>query len=174
VRLFFNPGPFFFDPALDFRLISLDGLALGFLGAPTQGSEKTANVIYMIVDAQVGIDPLGDAGAGPKVGGESGCFGSSKELFLEFGFFSGIELGWATRGGFCVEGIWAMGREGSFPSSDASAVYLQFFGNFNRREAVLKEGDGAPSSSFQDFWASGRSHNLPPAQSIGHYLCRCQ
>ncbi len=74
----------------------------------------------------------------PEVGGESGGFGSSKELFLEFGFFSGVEPGWAIRGGFCLEGIWATRREGSFPSSDASEVYLQFLGNFYRREAVLK------------------------------------
>ena len=172
--LFFNPGPFHFDPALDLRIIPFDGFALRFLWTPSQRPEEAANVIHMVADAKVGRDPLGHTGASPKVGGKSGRFGSSEELRFQFGNFLGIKPGWTTWGGFCLKGIWALGREGSSPSPHASTVYFEFLGDFDRRDAVFKESYCAPSSSFQSFWASGRSHVLPPAQSIGHYLCRCQ
>ena len=63
----------------------------------------------MIVDGQMGIDPSGDAGAGPKVDRESGCFRPSEGLFFQFSFFSVVEFGWTTRGWFCLEGFgpWA-------------------------------------------------------------------
>jgi len=42
---FFNPRPLFLDPALDPRLIPLDGSALWFLGTPTECAKQPTDMI---------------------------------------------------------------------------------------------------------------------------------
>jgi hypothetical protein len=38
----------------------------------------------------------------------------------------------------------------------------------------LPKCHGFHATFFQCLWASGWSHNIPPAHNIGHLLCRCQ
>jgi hypothetical protein len=39
---------------------------------------------------------------------------------------------------------------------------------------LSQQFDSAQAASFEFIWSSGRAHEAPPGQSIGHLLCRNQ
>ncbi len=68
---FFYPGPVGLDPALNGRLIALDGPALGLLGAPAHRPEQSSDVIDVIANAVTALDHLGDPRTSPHIRGEA-------------------------------------------------------------------------------------------------------
>jgi len=173
-RLFFNARPFLLDPALDFPFVPFDGFSLWLLRTPSQRVEQTADMIHMVTDAKEGKNQLGDSGTSPKICGKSCGLRSPEKIFLQLFFGLGSQTG---RAAWCRFGFNATKpnfQEDGFPSPDASAIDLELLGNFDRLKAVFEKGNGTEPSLFQDLWASRRSHSTPPAQSIGHYLCRSQ
>src|SRR5207249_3795426 len=71
-RLFFNAGPFLFDPALDFPLVALHRPALRFLGTPVQSAQQTPDSGDLVMNAKARPNQLGNAGTGPQVGRKAG------------------------------------------------------------------------------------------------------
>jgi len=173
VQLFFNAGPLVPHPSLDLCLISLDGPSLRFLGTPSQGTQKSPNMVHMVADAEQDINQLRHPRTCPKIRRESGGLGPFQELPFQglLGFFLKFLR---AAGRFCLNGLLTLIEIGRFPSPDASAVHTHHTGNLNRLVVLIQQGYRATSTAFQFLWASLGPHSNTSDPEYRTLLCRSQ
>jgi hypothetical protein len=71
---------------------------------------------------------------------------------------------------FCKKRLRTLASVDGVPSPNTAPINTKLLGYFNRLVPLIQQGQGMMSSAFQFLWASLCSHNLSPAQGIGHYL----
>jgi len=173
-RRFFYPRPVGLNPTLDRRLVPFDGAALGFLRRPAQAAQDAPDMVDMIANAKPLLDDLGYTRTCPQVCRIADSPGPSKQKPLEGLPCRLIQFGWPSGQRLGPNRFRAALQKSGFPPPDAPSVNTHAPGDFHRLQSLLKKRDGAPAPSFQELWTSGWPHGYPPAQIIGHLLCRSQ
>ena len=173
-RRFFYPRPVGLDPTSDRRLVPFDGTALGFLRRPAQGAQNPPDMVDMIANPKPLLNDLSHTRACPQVCRVADSSGPSKQKTLEGFPCCLIQFGWPSGQRLGPNRFRAALQKGGFPPPDAPSVNVQESSDFDRLQSLLKKRDGAPAPPFQGLWTSGWPHGYPPAQIIGHLLCRSQ
>jgi hypothetical protein len=131
-------------------------------------------MVHVIGHAEALADELGHAGASPQIRRETGGLGALEQDPLEAFLGPGIQLGGTTRSRFRTQAIVSGFSVGPVPATNTAPVDPDQACHLEGLMALQEKPNSTNSTPFQFLWASGRSHGLPPAQSIGHCLYRCQ
>lgn len=173
VQLFFNTGPILLYPSLDFLFIFFYSLPLWLLRAPTHRTQKSPNMINMVMDPEQVVNQSRHARTCPKVSGESGSSGSFQKFSLQnvSGFV--IKFLRATRRS-CFNGFYTIFKIRGFPSPDASAVNFHYASYLNRLVILIKQTYCSTPAISQFLRASFWSHDNTSDPEYRTLLCRCQ
>jgi hypothetical protein len=125
-------------------------------------------MVHMVGHAEAIADELGHPWASPQIGREPRCLGTLEQGSLEAFLGPGIQLGGTAGSGLRAQAIVTGFAVEPVPAPNATPVDPDQARYFERLMALQEELDGAKPTALQFLWASGRSHGLPPAQSIGH------
>ena len=98
-------GPDLVAPALDGRLVPLDGPPDRHLGRPAQFLEQPADVVLVVADAELLLDDRGDAGAGPDLAPEAVGLRAVPEELRDQALLIGSEPGDTARSGVGAKGL---------------------------------------------------------------------
>ncbi len=173
-RLFFNSGPLAPHPAPDLLLVAFYRSSLRPLGAKAQTMQQTSDMINVIVNIEVTLDKLRNAGTCPQIGGKSTGLCPLEQQALQFLLGLLVQFRRAARRRLCLNRLYSVLSVCRFPASDASSVHANCFGYFDRLISLLKQLQGFPAAVLQLLRASMWPHRPPPAQSTRHYLYSCQ
>ena len=131
-------------------------------------------MIDMVGDDKLSLDRVGDARARPQVSTKTRRPGPAEQNPLQPAMRLYIEFRWAPWRGFGGNPPLARPTIRRLPAPHAASVYAQSFGHLDRCVPFVQKADRPLTTFLQNLWASLWSHDPPPAQSIGHFLCRSQ
>lgn len=172
--LFFSAGPVSAYPVLDLKFVSFKCPAFRALRRQAQGVQQAADMIDMIRDAPPFADQGGHARTGPQVGRKTCRFGATNKPLFQTMFLGRGQTGRPTGCRSGSNAIDAVSPIAGVPSANATPVYANLSSHLDRRLAFFKQLNCSFSTFLQVLWAAEGPHISPPAQSIGHLLCRSQ
>lgn len=146
-------------PPLDGVPIRFAGLPLGFLRGDAAVLEPAEQVPPVEVDAPLAADDLGDAAAGPEVGGVAERLRALAEPAEDLTFLDRRELGRPRRRRLGVEPGLAEPTIRRLPILDGPRRDAQELGDLRNRMTVVKMGEGESPSPFEFGRRAGWSHD---------------
>src|SRR6185437_1361715 len=114
-------GPDLGAPALDGRLIALDGPPDRDLGRPAEFLEQAADVILVVADAELLFDDEGDSGAGPYLAAEAVSLRAMPEELQDEALLFGGQAGDTARGRAGTKGLDSVAFGDGEPAADSGA-----------------------------------------------------
>ena len=150
------------------------GAPLGPLGAPSERAKDSAHMSAMVRDPKPLTHHLGDPRTGPQVRWKTRRLRPLEQNPLQAFTPGGGQFQRTPRGLPRAERPFPSPAARGFPSPYAPSLHADHPRNFNQSLAVFQQRDGPLTTTLQFLRTAGRSHGSPPAQSIGHYLCRRQ
>src|SRR5262249_34246080 len=112
-------GPDVVTPTLDGLFVALEGPSDGHLGRPVQLLEDLADVTFVVTDAELLLDYLGDAGTGPHLTPEPVRFRAMPEELRDEAFLSRGEFGRGPGTGVSTRGARTAVRGSGDPPANA-------------------------------------------------------
>src|SRR4051794_39480512 len=123
-------------PAPDGFLVPRDGPADRHLGRPVQLLEQPADVVFVVADAELLLDHLGDAGTGPHLTPKPVSLRAMPEELRDQTLLSGREFGRASGTGVSARGLRPAVADTGEPRADAPGGNAQRPGDVLPRPAL--------------------------------------
>lgn len=142
--------------------------------APSQLVQELADVVAMILDAELSFDQHGNSLSGPQFGPIAMRHGPLCEEDHQFCLLLQRQTWWSARGGLGLQCSAATAAPRIAPSEYTAGVASDAACNLMQREVLSQEGDHAAASILQIFRRTVRSHGGAPfwdGSIILHYLC---
>jgi hypothetical protein len=134
-------------------------------------------MIAMVFHSKMTFDHLDNSLGGPQLCPvsvrQSPFYQETNQLL----FLLRGQPGWPPRRGLGLQGILPAGPHRISPTKDTAGVATYASGDFMKGEFLFKKGNRTPSTFFQGFGRTLRSHGDTPYQDIFiilHYLCGSQ
>src|SRR5208337_5112146 len=128
--------PDFVPPALDGFLVPLNGSPDRHLGRPVQLLEQPADVVFVVADAKLLLDHLGDAGTGPYLTPKPVSFRAMPQELRDQTLLSGREFGRASGTGVSAEGLRPAVADTGKPTAYTHGGDAQRLGDVTPRPAL--------------------------------------
>jgi hypothetical protein len=170
---FFYTRPILALPVLDGRLITLERAALGLLIAPAQVMQQTPDVIAVIVNTEVLTNQVGDARAGPQLGGVAVRHGAAHQELPEPLALPARELGGAARRSAHLEDALTLAPPSLSPAHHGARMTVHAARHFVKREPLVQKPQCLATPVREDLCGTLGSHPFPPGarRELLHYLC---
>src|SRR5581483_6049039 len=136
-------------PAPDGPLVPLEGPPDRHLRRPAQLLEEFADVALVVAGAELLLEHLCDAGAGPDLTAEAIGLGPVPEELGDQGLLRSGELGRCPWAGASAQGLGPAFAGAGEPTADAHLGNAQGLGGVALGPAVLREGQGSKPPPFK-------------------------
>src|SRR3989449_11383955 len=178
--LFFNFRPAFALPALDRRLVALDGSTYRSLATPTQRAQNAPHMPRMKLLTRLSLDQIGHSPRGPQPGAIPqrlrAFFQSSAQLLQ----LDRLQPGFAARPPGLLQRLGPLLCPALIPATDRLAMNLQPPRDLSLTQALVKKFGRFEPPPFQliklsrdAFWIT-HAQRLAPRSTCVTILCDCQ
>ena len=131
-------------------------------------------MIHVVTDMELLLKEVRHPRTCPEVGVIAGTLGPSQQDLRQSLLACWSQPPGTARCWLSFEGFTPVFEETCFPTAHGAASNLEPVCNLYGRDSFFKQDNCLQASLFQMGRAAMWAHLMPPAHSIGHYLCRSQ